>query len=133
MRFSKKEKGTGLDINLTPLIDVVFLLLIFFMVSTTFIYTNALKVDLPKAKGDEQAVNKSIVIVVDDKNKIFINKKEIPKFALYKTLTKIKKTNENLPVILQADKNAKHGTVVYVMDQCKRAGFDRFTIAVEEE
>ncbi|MGA1862884.1 biopolymer transporter ExbD [Deferribacter thermophilus] len=133
MKFSKREKNAGLDINLTPLIDVVFLLLIFFMVSTTFIYTNALKVDLPKAKGDEQTINKSIVIVINNNNEIFLNEKKISKFALYKTLLDLKKKSENLPIILQADKDAKHGTVVYVMDQCKKAGFDRFTIAVEEE
>ncbi|MGA1847180.1 ExbD/TolR family protein [Deferribacter abyssi] len=133
MKFSDKRNDRGLEINLTPLIDVVFLLLIFFMVSTTFIYTNALKVDLPKAKGDEQTVNKNIVVVVDSNNQIFVGKKKVPKFALYRVMKDLKEKNPNIPIILQADKNAKHGTVVFVMDQCKKAGFDRFTIAVEEE
>jgi len=133
MKFRDDKKTRSVDINLTPLIDVVFLLLIFFMVSTTFIYTDSLKVNLPKAKGENVEVKKNINIVISQNGSININGNRVSKAGLSRKLNELHKTMPDATVILQADKKSAHGDVVYVMDYCKRAGFEKLAIATEEE
>lgn len=133
MKFRDKKKDRTLDVNLTPLIDVVFLLLIFFMVSTSFVFTNSLKVNLPKAKGDGVDVKKNISIIITKDEKFVIDGKPIERFRLLEKLKILYKKNSEATVVLQADAESKHGDVVFVMDQSKKAGYDKFAIAAEEE
>lgn len=133
MKFRDDKKTRGVDINLTPLIDVVFLLLIFFMVSTTFIYTDSLNVNLPKAKGENVEVKQNINIVVSQDGSIHINGNRISKTGLSRKLNELHKNMPDATVILQADKKSTHGDVVFVMDYCKRAGFEKLAIATEKE
>jgi biopolymer transport protein ExbD len=133
MKFRSDQKNTNLEINLTPLIDVVFLLLIFFMVSTTFVYTNSLKVNLPKAKGESVETKKNINIVITKQGVITIDGKDVSKLTFGKKLQDLYSKNPNATIIIQADKDSKHGDVVFVMDESKKAGYDRFAIAAEEE
>jgi biopolymer transport protein ExbD len=131
MKFTDNKKSSGVDVNLTPLIDVVFLLLIFFMVSTTFIYSDALKIQLPKAKGENAEIKDNINIVVTSNGEISINGDVISKAGLESKLRSLKEQNPEATVILQADKSSTHGDVVFVMDYCKRVGFDKLAIATE--
>ncbi len=132
MKFTDSKKSKGVDINLTPLIDVVFLLLIFFMVSTTFIYSDALKIELPKAKGENTEIKENINIVITADGEININGDIISKAGLRNKLSSLKKQNPKATVVLQADKNSTHGDVVFVMDNCKQVGFDKLAIATED-
>jgi biopolymer transport protein ExbD len=118
---------------MTPLIDVVFLLLIFFMVSTTFVYTNSLKVNLPKAKGESVETKKNINIVITKQGVITIDGQQVSKLTFSAKLKELYNKNPNATVIIQADKDSRHGDVVFVMDESKKAGYDRFAIAAEEE
>lgn len=133
MRFKESSRHKGLEINLTPLIDVVFLLLIFFMVSTTFVYTNSLKVNLPKAKGESVEIQKNVNVSVTKTGDLLVNGKEVSRINFKSKIKSLYNENPNATVIIQADKDSKHGDVVFVMDESKKAGFDRFAIAVEEE
>lgn len=133
MKFKESSKDKGLEINLTPLIDVVFLLLIFFMVSTTFVYTNSLKVNLPKAKGESVETQKNVNVSITKTGGLLVNGKEVSKIAFKSKIKNLYSENPNATVIIQADKDSKHGDVVFVMDESKKAGFDRFAIAAEEE
>lgn len=133
MKFTRNQKDKTLELNLTPLIDVVFLLLIFFMVSTSFEFTNSLKVNLPKAKGESVDLKKNINIVITKDDKVVIEGKVIEKFRLLEKLKILQKKNSSATVVLQADFDSKHGDVVFVMDQSKKAGFEKFAIAAEEE
>lgn len=132
MRFSKEE-DTNIEVNLTPLIDVVFLLLIFFMVSTTFIYSNSIDVNLPAAKGDETSVSDNIRVVLTQAGVINIDGTAYSESAVEDRLTEMKKQKPESTVIIEADKNVTHGRVVFVMDASRKAGFEKFAIAVEEE
>ncbi len=132
MRFSKKETD-NIEVNLTPLIDVVFLLLIFFMVSTTFIYSNSIDVDLPAAKGDETSISENIRVVLTQAGAINIDGRAYEEKVVLDQLTKMKKTKPESTVIIEADKNVSHGRVVFIMDASRKAGFAKFAIAVEEE
>lgn len=133
MRFKESSKHKGLEINLTPLIDVVFLLLIFFMVSTTFVYTNSLKVNLPKAKGESVEIQKNVNVSVTKTGDLLVNGKGVSRINFKSKIKSLYNENPNATVIIQADKDSKHGDVVFVMDESKKVGFDRFAIAVEEE
>ncbi len=133
MKFKEKKNDKTLEVNLTPLIDVVFLLLIFFMVSTSFVFTNSLKVNLPKAKGDTVDIKKNINVVITKNDKISIDGKVVAKSRLFEKLRILHQKHPKATVILQADADSKHGDVVFVMDKSKRAGFEKFAIAAEEE
>jgi biopolymer transport protein ExbD len=133
MKFRQDENNKNLEINMTPLIDVVFLLLIFFMVSTTFVYTNSLKVNLPKAKGESVETKKNINIVITKQGVITVDGQQVSKLTFSAKLKELYNKNPNATVIIQADKDSRHGDVVFVMDESKKAGYDRFAIAAEEE
>jgi len=132
MKFSKEEKR-HIDVNLTPLIDVVFLLLIFFMVSTTFIYSNSIDVNLPAAKGDETSISENVRVVLTQAGTININGVAVEEEAVSGTLEGMTKDSPNSTVIIEADRNVSHGRVVFIMDASRKAGFAKFAIAVEEE
>ncbi|MBE0477941.1 biopolymer transporter ExbD [Candidatus Aerophobetes bacterium] len=124
MKFHRpKSRSEEVFINLTPLIDVVFLLLIFFMVSTTFAAIRyGIKVELPKTTIPQERVEENIVISVTKDNHIYVGKTWIrDEKNLISILTKEVREKGGL-VVINADKEVKHGRVVEVMDLAKRAG-----------
>ncbi len=133
MNFKKNnKKREAVSVNLTSLIDVVLLLLIFFMISTTFILTPGLKVDLPESTVEEVPQEKEdIIVFVTKDNKIKLGEEFYTYEGLYKELLKKKKDKPKANLIIQADEKANHGTVVEVMDNAKRTGFSRLSIATE--
>lgn len=133
MNFKKNnKKREAVSVNLTSLIDVVLLLLIFFMISTTFILTPGLKVDLPESTVEEVPQEKEdIIVFVTKDNKIKLGEEFYTYDTLYEELLKQKKDKPEANLIIQADEKASHGTVVEVMDNAKRTGFSRLSIATE--
>ena len=132
----KPDRKEEIDLNLTPLIDVVFLLLIFFMVSTTFEKTSKLKIDLPEASNKAtQQVNKKIVIGIDVKGRYYINERQLVNTQL-KTLKlalhKISGDNKDIPIILRADAKTPHQSVVTAMDAASQVGLTRLSISTLE-
>lgn len=132
MKFSRDEKKNP-DINVTPLIDIVFILLIFLMVSTSFNFTDSMDVNLPAAKGDEKAINDSIRIVLSKDGAITMNGEPYTAENIEQQLIEMKKTTPESTVIIEADTEVSHGRVVHVMDASRKAGYLKFAIAVEEE
>jgi biopolymer transport protein ExbD len=135
MNFRRgSDKKDDMGLNLTPLIDIIFLLLIFLMLSaTTMQYSTSIKVNLPKAASDSSVIKKNIIITVNEKDRIYVDGKTINRNSLYGSLKSIWDKNKDATVIIEADKKSTHGTVVFVMDQCRRAGFENFAISVVEE
>ena len=129
----RSEKKESPDINLTPLIDVVFLLLIFFMVSTTFKHDAQLKVELPEASAKPiQQTRKSIEVVVDAKGHYFIDNKEVvgqSLKSLKQAIDKYARGDFKQPLVIRADANSPHHSVVTVMDAAKQLGFVNLSIA----
>jgi biopolymer transport protein ExbD len=116
--------------DLTPLVDVVFLLLIFFMLSTTFIVAPGIKVKLPKSSSTEISREKKEVRVVMAKDdKIFVEQKLVSIDELGKYLMKAARESPEGMVIIQADERVLHGKVVEVMDVAKTSGFNKLAIA----
>jgi len=132
----KPQVREEIDLNLTPLIDVVFLLLIFFMVSTTFEKTAKLKVDLPEASAQavQQSENK-IVIGIDAKGRYYINDRQLVNTqikTLKIALMKVSGDNKEMPIVLRADAKTPHQSVVRAMDAASQIGLTRLSISTVE-
>ncbi|MEM9301103.1 MAG: biopolymer transporter ExbD [Pseudomonadota bacterium] len=123
----------NLDINLTPLIDVVFLLLIFFMVTTTFERNARLKIDLPEASQDAVAeVSAPLEIAVSEEGRIYVNGNEVLSTdadALRAAIADAAGDDREQQVTIRADARTAHQHVVTVMDAVGRLGFANLTIA----
>ena len=122
MRFRNEKKDTNIMINITSLIDVVFILLIFFAVTTSFVTPSSIKVDLPKAKGEAVEEKKNIRIAVDSTGALFLDGEAV----------KDEELESKLKVLIEADEKSLHGKVVFVIDKAKSADYTRFAIATEE-
>jgi len=131
MNFRKKP-AEDLDLNLTPLIDVVFLLLIFFMVTTTFDKETQLKIDLPQAAGEQKKAENLLEVTIDSKGDFFINQAELVNSGIQtikKALLQAAKDNKDPVILISADASATHQSVIKVLDAASQLGFVHITFA----
>jgi biopolymer transport protein ExbD len=124
-------------VDITPLIDVVFLMLIFFMVSTTFDKQTQLKVDLPQASPQEaeEAVKDKIEITIDPQGQFYVNERELIKHdaeTLRRTLQKITDGRVDLPIIVSGDRNAPLQSMMTVMDVAAQLGMSRLSFVARQ-
>ncbi len=140
MNLRPGHKEDSVEVNLTPLIDVVFLLLIFFMVSTTFDRHAKLKVSLPEASTKAtQQQNDPLVLSIDAKGNYFLNERQIVnqqldtlKQAILKTLSEKNVNIKDVSLVLRADANTPHQSVVRAMDAASQLGLTKLSIATVE-
>ncbi len=130
LRNSKKR---DLTVNITPLIDVVFLLLIFFMVSTSFTRETQIEIELPKATGEQLEVADDVVeISIDTEGNYYVNKKPLINTqveTLRRAILKISDGDTSLPLIISADAKAPYQSVVAAMDAAGQEGFSNLQMA----
>ena len=124
------------DVNLTPMIDVVFLLLLFFMVSTSFIRESSLKVDLPEAAGQVLAEQEqSIDIIINLNGQFVINGNTLINPSSEQLSDHLKRAvgdNEDPHVIISADAKAEYQSIVTAMDVAQQLGYSRLTLATRQ-
>jgi len=135
MRFKRHlelERGQK-EINITPLVDMVFLLLIFFMLTSSFIVLPGIKINLPKAVTSQAIKEKNIIITINNENIIYLDKKPITPQELTNYLTQIIESKQEKPLLIKADKNTQLGTVVTVWDICRDVGITQINIATLQE
>lgn len=134
MRFRKdngKRTGLGAGLDITPIVDTVFNLLIFFALSLNFAVTSGgINVKLPKATSAEPVKAEQLTINLTEDGKTYLNDKKITAEKLSETLEK--NQNKESVVIIRADSVVSHGRVVEVMDMVRGKGFSRLAIAVEQ-
>jgi len=130
MRF-KKRKDDEPRISMAPLIDVVFLLLIFFMVTSHYDIAAGVQIKLPKVKKRTASpdAESRIIIIVDRDGNAYIDGKKIEMKNLKQRLTEEVKKRGMLNLVLQADSDVRHGRVVEIMDIAKGAGINSIVIA----
>ena len=132
MNISNHQKET-LDVNITPLIDVVFLLLIFFMVSTTFERESEIEIMLPQASADNKVTDDFVMqITVDAEGTYYVNSQRVINTkleTLMKAMQEVAGDEKDPPIILSADAKTPHQSVVTVMDAAARLGFVRLNFA----
>ena len=128
----RRKKRIESPPDITPMIDVVFLLLIFFMISTTFIKTTGIKITLPEASADKIKTEKTeLKLAISDKGEIYIDGEKVGLGDLSNIFTSAAKEAKESIVIISADENASHGTVVKVMDSAKHSGITRLAIETQ--
>jgi len=133
MRFKKHiELEHGLrPFDIAPLIDIVFQLLIFFMLTSSFIMQPGIKVNLPKAVTSEVVKENNIVIVVSREDVIYVNSKVFTLNELKSYLSR--NNNSSRPILIKSDKRASLGRVVEVWDLCREIGISQLNIATDQE
>jgi len=120
-------------VDLTPMIDVVFLLLIFFMISTTFIEKPGLKIDLPDSSAQQlKQDDKEVQLYLTADGSIYFERQQITYAQLSQKLTSFGGLTEKMTFMLMADKDALHGKVIQLMDLAKTAGFGKLAIATDK-
>jgi len=133
----KPDRRDDIELNLTPLIDVVFLLLIFFMVSTTFDKQSQLKITLPEATASaEQAADNAVVIGIDAKGRYFINDRQLVNSqakTLRLALIKIVADKKDVPLVIRADAKTPHASVVKAMDVAAQLNLTQMSIATLDD
>ncbi len=120
-------------INITSLIDVVFLLLIFFMVSTTFLEQPGISLDLPDAQSTVKTESNEVVLVISTEGEIYLDGGKVELEKLENQLKYKFKAQPDNVLILRADKDVSHGTVVKVMDIAKKIGIKKLVVATKAE
>ena len=123
-------------VNLTPMIDIVFLLLIFFMVSTTFERESVLKVDLPEASAvdEREELPETLELVIDDQGRMFLNNQRLLDSraeTIQAAMEQLAGERRDVPLILRADRQTPHHFVVTAMDVAAQIGFLNLSIATD--
>jgi len=118
------EKGM---VDLTPLMNVFFLLFIFFLFTSSFIFQPGIKVNLPKAVTSEVIQQESVVITITRDDKVYLNEREISQDEIFSNLKLLAKTKT--PLLIKADAGASLGRVVEIWDMCRNEGVLQVNIA----
>ena len=134
MRFKRLKRRTVIhkgQLDITPLIDVVFNLLIFFMLTSNFIFQPGIKVNLPRAVTSEVISSENLVINVTGQDLLFLNDKPITIVELTEELKKAARENKSL--LLKSDTSASLGRVVEIWDLCRELGIPQINIATNSK
>lgn len=132
-RFSRAnmEGGDEPGIDMSPLIDCVFILLIFFIVTTVFVEETGVEVDKPQAASSVQLEKNSILIALTEQGEVVYGGREIGVSGVQPLVRRMLQT-EDLPVIIQADTNAESGMLVRIIDEAKLAGALKVSVATSQ-
>ena len=129
MDFRPSRKGRGLIINVTSLIDVMFLLLIFFMVSSTFKNQPAINLVLPRSATASETVDTPAILFLTAEGEVYLNDTLVDKATLATRLQDLHSETDEDRMVLRADENANHGDVVELIDTIKQSGFTRVSLS----
>lgn len=129
-KHSKAKSVSSLSLDITPLVDVVFNLLIFFALTLNFVSYGGIDVNLPTAASvASEPIKENIVISLDENGSVFYNEDQV---SFERLKLNLRSAEDKRPVvIINADKTVLHGQVVRVMDLVKSEGFSKLSIAVE--
>jgi len=130
MQFKTRKKRRVL-INITSLIDVLFLLLIFLMISSTFLEQPGIKLELPDAQSAVLVEQKEFTLFIDKKSKLYLNKYKVSMETLEEKLKEALPEMKDGALILKADQDVSHGIVVEVMDSVKKSGVKKLIIGTK--
>lgn len=117
------------DINLAPMLDIVFIMLIFFVVTTSFVKESGIEVDRPSAQTAERREHGNILIAIAPDGEIWIDKRAVDIRAVRAVVERLVAENPEGGVIIQGDRAAQIGLLVKVMDQVRKAGVSKVSIA----
>jgi biopolymer transport protein ExbD len=125
----REEEDAAID--MTPMLDIVFIMLIFFIVTTSFVKEAGIQVNKPEANQANKEPSANIFIAIRDNGEVWMDKRQVDVERVAANLERMLAEQPTDLVVIQADKKAEHGRVVEVMDQVKEAGIDKISIAAE--
>lgn len=126
---SSNNQDQEASVDITPMLDVVFIMLIFFIVTATFVKLSGIEVDPPQASTSVVQEKANILIAIDANNKIWINRREVDFRALRPNIERLHAENPKGSVVIQADKMSRNETLVKVMDASRKAGVYNIALA----
>lgn len=121
------------NVDITPMLDVVFIMLIFFIVTATFIKLSGIEVNAPNANTSVVQEQANILVAIDENNKIWINRREVDFRALRANIERLHAENPKGSLVIQADKLSNNDTLVKVMDASRRAGVYDIALATNND
>ena len=122
MRGKRVATGDEAEIDLTPMLDIVFIMLIFFIVTSTFIKEPGVDIERPDAETTEKVKTVAVLIAITADNRIYIDKKEIDLRAVRGSVERMLAENPNGAIVIQADKDSEAGIMMKVMESVRDAG-----------
>jgi biopolymer transport protein ExbD len=125
------EEDDEAEVNLTPMLDVVFIMLIFFIVTASFVKEAGIEVNRPNAATAERKEKGNILVAISDTNQIWIDRRQVDPRALRANIERMHGENPNGAVVIQADTESKNGLLVLVMDAARMAGVKNVSIAAD--
>lgn len=129
--FEDNEEST---IDMTPMLDIVFIMLIFFIVTTSFVKESGIDINRPIAQSTQKKdKGNNILIALTSSEEIWIDKRQVDLRALRANIQRLSNNNSETAVIIQADISSRTGLLVEVMDQIKIAGIENISIATKKE
>jgi biopolymer transport protein ExbD len=121
------------DINVTPLVDIMLVMLIIFMVTASYIVKDSIEVELPRAAHGAETVNKTFAVLVTKDDKRFLNGAQVTDEQLVAEVQKSRAAGEDVQAVIGGDKSATHGAITHVLDVLKGAGVTKFAIQIEKD
>jgi biopolymer transport protein ExbD len=131
MNIEEEELITS--INVTPMVDIILVLLIIFMVTTTYIVSQSIPVDLPRASTGEQIPVTTVALTLTRDGSIYLNGRLTTETKIKRFLSKLRGQKKETRAVIAADKKVFHGRVVRLIDLIRRQGVKKFAINIEEE
>lgn len=132
-RVSRNRQEDESKIDITPMLDVVFIMLIFFIVTASFIKESGANVVKPVAETEEKKPKATILLAINEKDEIWLDRRKLDPRAVKANLNRLRAENPEGEVIVQADQNSTAETVMKVIEALKDAGIPVPTIATESE
>ena len=129
-RHATLEHGLG-QIDIVPFIDIIFLLLIFFMLTSSFVFQSGIKVKLPKAVTSEVIKEENLIITITSENVMYLNAAITTMKELKSELNK--STNKERPILIKADRRASLGKIIDIWNLCRDLGIEKVNIATNQE
>lgn len=126
---ARRAKKTSAELNMAPLIDMVFILLIFFLVNTSFVKESGIEVNRPSATTAQIQEKTAIILGIDKENRIFMENREIDVRAVRANVERALAENPEGGVVVVSDKISNAGVVISVMDGCRLAGAQNISLA----
>ncbi len=131
MRRARRREQEESEVNLTPMLDVVFIMLIFFIVTASFVKEAGIDISRPPAATAERKERGNILVAITDNDQIWIDRRQVDPRALRANIERLHAENPQGSVVILADKQSKNGLLVQVMDAARLAGVKNVSLAAE--
>ncbi|MBV6492690.1 MAG: Biopolymer transport protein ExbD [Turneriella sp.] len=132
MLRTRKRLSLRTGIELAPFVDILFLLVTYFLMNATLANNPAIKIELPKSDTSQAAETQPLVVLINQDNQIYVNERNVPLKDLGKRVVGLLKDKEKDQVIIRGDKRSSYQVVISVMDELNKAGVTRFNLATDK-